>query len=403
MHIALFTRATNAHAASGGMETQTHLLAEGLQDAGHTVVIITTKHPDPGHLTPDAVNGVTVHYVSAGESGKYSGAFFAESANLFAQLHEETPFDVVLSTSDGAFGYSMRLKKKLGVPVVLILHGTLWGEISTFIDKIRTPKDLAFLFLKVLPFGLKTYILQDMRHLHAVDHIIAVSEVVKKQAVKEYFLKEEKVSVVHNGIESEKFKVQSKKSKEIRSTLGFSPSDVVLMYLGRIEEEKGLQHVIDVLPSLSEEFPQVRFMVVGDGPYLDKLKVHSAKLKVGDLISFVGKVPYDEVPGYYAAADVFVFPTMRREGFPMTVIEALAAGLPVVVANSGGAAEAVMDGETGFVIDPGDTGKLEEVLRELLASSSLRTSMSRQASIAAAKRYSVEAMVAHTLTALSRF
>jgi phosphatidylinositol alpha-1,6-mannosyltransferase len=120
---------------------------------------------------------------------------------------------------------------------------------------------------------------------------------------------------------------------------------------------KGPSTLIAALPQVLARHPGTTLQIVGDGSDRRRLQ-HAARVAgVSSSVRFVGPVPWDSLPGYYAAADVFALPTRERfrgletEGFPLVYLEAASAGLPVIAGAAGGVGEAVADGETGIIVD----------------------------------------------------
>lgn len=145
----------------------------------------------------------------------------------------------------------------------------------------------------------------------------------------------------------------------------------VLLTVSRLAANKGHARVIDVLPTLRARFPDLVYLVVGEGGERAALEERAAARGVADEVRFAGLV--DDVRAYFAACDVFVMPSGRLadgkagEGFGIAYVEAGASGVPAVASASGGGAEVVIDGETGCVVDPADPRALERAIADLLA------------------------------------
>ncbi len=157
--------------------------------------------------------------------------------------------------------------------------------------------------------------------------------------------------------------------RPIRDRYGLKDDRVVLT-VGRLVPRKGHDLVLRALAALKEE--PVRYMIVGTGPEERRLRDLAQALGVQDRVVFAGYVPDEELPGLYAACDVFVMPSRLLktrdgiEGFGTVFLEAGACGKPVIGGRSGGVVEAVEDGRTGLLVDPHDAGALAEALRVLL-------------------------------------
>jgi len=164
----------------------------------------------------------------------------------------------------------------------------------------------------------------------------------------------------------------------------FSPSPVptsgppTLLTVGRLVRRKGIDTVLESLPRLIPEHPALRYRIVGDGPDRERLQRCSEQLGLKQMVTFLGRVTEAQLPNLYRQAHVFVMVAREEhdsasmEGFGIVYLEASASGLPVVAGDSGGAAEAVMDGVTGFLVPPNDPERLAGALRKLLADPQLR-------------------------------
>ncbi|MDR3106785.1 MAG: glycosyltransferase family 4 protein [Bifidobacteriaceae bacterium] len=147
----------------------------------------------------------------------------------------------------------------------------------------------------------------------------------------------------------------------------------VIVSLSRLVARKGQDTLIRTMPSVLTAVPGAALLIVGDGPYRPDLERLAAQLGVSGAVRFAGRVPDEELPQYYAAGQVFALPTRTRlggfdvEGLGIVFLEAAAAGLPVIVGDSGGAPEAVRDGETGFQVSSTDVPGIAERLIELLS------------------------------------
>ncbi len=146
----------------------------------------------------------------------------------------------------------------------------------------------------------------------------------------------------------------------------------VISCVARLTLRKGQDKVIRAMPWILREVPDARFLVVGSGPDRDRLEGLAYRKRVADRVVFVGEVPYDVLPQYFRAGDVFAMPCRTRklglevEAFGLAFIEASAVGRPCVAGDSGGAPEAVVHGETGLVVDGNEVDEVAEAVLELL-------------------------------------
>jgi phosphatidylinositol alpha-1,6-mannosyltransferase len=168
----------------------------------------------------------------------------------------------------------------------------------------------------------------------------------------------------------------------VRARYGLGARPVVVC-VSRLVPRKGQDMLVRALPSVRAACPDVALLLVGGGRYADELAALAGSLGVADAVTFTGGVPHGELAAHYAAGDVFAMPcrTRRRgldvEGLGIVYLEASASGLPVVGGDSGGAPDAVREGETGYVVDGRDVPALAERLVTLLRDPELRARLGR--------------------------
>ena len=152
------------------------------------------------------------------------------------------------------------------------------------------------------------------------------------------------ITTVHNGIDLARF-YQAKPID--RKSLGFKEDDFIVVYSGRINPEKGVKELIQSFKRL-KEYPDIKLLVIGGSffgnekgtdPFITSLQEESKEVA----ITFTGFIPYEKIPSYLAMADLAVIPSMWDDPFPTTVLEAMAAGLPIIATHSGGIQEEIDD------------------------------------------------------------
>jgi phosphatidylinositol alpha-1,6-mannosyltransferase len=167
---------------------------------------------------------------------------------------------------------------------------------------------------------------------------------------------------------------------DVRRRYGLSDAPVVLC-VSRLVRRKGQDELIAVLPEVRRRIPATRLLLVGRGPEESRLRRLAQRLGVDSAVVFAGGVPLADLPSYYGAGNVFAMPCRTRragmdvEGLGIVYLEASACGLPVIAGDSGGAPEAVRDGETGYVVGAGDRAALTDRLVALLGDPELRRRM----------------------------
>jgi glycosyltransferase involved in cell wall biosynthesis len=206
------------------------------------------------------------------------------------------------------------------------------------------------------------------RIMNSADYNLAPSRLVQ-QRIREIGVTAE-VGLWGRGVDAERFHPRHA-DPAMRARLAGGQSDaVVLLYVGRLSPEKQLHHLKPVL----EQVPGTRLALVGDGPARDALAATFAGLPV----TFTGYLQGEALSQAYASADAFVFPS-ALESFGLVVVEAMAAGLPVVAAQVGGVMDVITEGQTGFTFAPGDIPALVAGVRQIAQDSARRAAMGRAA------------------------
>jgi glycosyltransferase involved in cell wall biosynthesis len=193
-----------------------------------------------------------------------------------------------------------------------------------------------------------------------VDRLICVSGAVA-DSYREAGVDSRKVEIIRNGIVPGN---QARPADETRHTLGIPADAPVILAVARLTVQKGHATLLMAIPTILAAHPNACFLLVGDGPEADRLKCIAKNVAPGGAVRFLGW--RGDVPDLLAAADLLLLPSLF-EGLPLVVLEAMAAGLPVVATRIGGTLEAVSDGMTGLLFDPGDSAGLANAVRTLLA------------------------------------
>ena len=191
----------------------------------------------------------------------------------------------------------------------------------------------------------------------------------------------ERSRVIPYGVDVRAFSPQPERRPLWRQRLGVPEDAPLLLGVGRMATKKGFQVLIDALPVLLGEFPDLRVVLAGGGDLLDRFR--AAVRPWADRVHLPGPVLRDTLPDLYRAADLFTLPAVHDargnvDGLPNVILEAMASGLPVVASGISGVPLAVADGRTGRLVPEGDPGALLEALRELLASPQRRREMGAQ-------------------------
>ena len=170
---------------------------------------------------------------------------------------------------------------------------------------------------------------------------------------------------------------------EVRARLGLTDRPVVVC-VSRLVPRKGQDTLIRAMPGILAAEPEAVLLIVGGGPYEKELRRLAHETGVAESVRFTGAVPWSELPAHYGAGDVFAMPCRTRrggldvEGLGIVYLEASATGLPVVAGDSGGAPDAVLDGETGWVVRGGSPTEAAERVVTLLGDPELRERMGQR-------------------------
>ncbi len=178
----------------------------------------------------------------------------------------------------------------------------------------------------------------------------------------------------------------------LRARLGLRPDDFVVGMIARLFALKGHDDLITAAPGLVAARPHIRFLLVGDGPWRDRLQAEIDRRGLARHFVFAGLVPPAEIPDWIGAMDLLVH-LSRREGLPRALPQALAAGRPVVAYDCDGASEVCIDGVTGYLVAPGDLHTLRSRIIELADHPALRERLAADGRRFVADRFPVACMV----------
>ena len=254
-----------------------------------------------------------------------------------------------------------------GIPAMAMLK---WMEVPTVTSFHLDYARLAHQFkLGLLDFGFARPLLDELTRniFNWADCSLAPSRLVQTQMRR---LGIGNVGLWRRGVDAQSFHPRFRSKAMRREMTDGHPDDTVLLYVGRLSDEKQIEHIRPAL----EQLPSTRLVAVGDGPARPHLEAHFAGLPA----KFMGYLRGERLSQAYASADIFVFPS-RLETFGLVVMEAMAAGLPVVAARVGGVTDVVRDGETGYVFDSGDIDRLVAGLRKIAQSRGKMRQMGKQA------------------------
>jgi 1,2-diacylglycerol 3-alpha-glucosyltransferase len=294
-----------------------------------------------------------------------------------------------------SFRYSRRAKALLQtMDLVHVHHPFLSGRLAlNYCRPLRIPivftnhtrYDLyAQVYLPLLPEGLSETFLQTYMptFCQAVDLVISPStgmmEVLKKLGVNS------QIEIIPNGVELEIFRAGC---QDCRRDFGFTEDDLLLVYSGRLGPEKNLDFLIRAFAGTAEAIKNAHLLIMGGGPEEEPLKKLAAMTGASKRIHFTGMLPYKELPRYLSMGDIFVTASVT-EVHPLSVIEAMATGLPALGIHSVGVGDIVVDGITGLLSSQ-DTAAYAALLTRLCMDSDLRHRLGAAAQ-KSSEKYAIE-------------
>lgn len=250
---------------------------------------------------------------------------------------------------------------RAGVPVVLCaIHSTGWPDRIGRLNRALTP---------------------------LTDRFIAVAPTHGRYLVEQERFPKDRVCVIPNGVDTERFQPRPPDSS-LRDQLGIPPGPVAGT-VARLSSEKNIKLFLESAALARRQVPNAQFVIVGDGPLREKLIAQAGELGVAGCVHFLG-LRFD-VPQLLGLMDVFLL-TSHIEANPVSVLEAIASGIPVVATRVGSVPETVQDG-AGFLVDPGDAEAIARRLVQLWADPSLLRSMGQAGRELVVRDWSLQAMV----------
>jgi glycosyltransferase involved in cell wall biosynthesis len=229
------------------------------------------------------------------------------------------------------------------------------------------------------------------------DRVYTVSQDMKMKILRGR-TRAEKIRVIHTGIDLALL-AQGRSRAETRASLGIPPEAIVAGTVSRLFREKGHKHLLSAAALLRDTHPGLWLLIVGKGDQRDVLEQQARELGIADRVVFAGF--YDDIPGALRAMDIFTQPSVDHEGFPTAVLEAQAAGLPVVASDIGGTVETIHVGETGILVPPANAAALAEAIGGLCADGARRARMAAAARPWIESRFTLPDMIAQ-MTAMYR-
>jgi glycosyltransferase involved in cell wall biosynthesis len=264
------------------------------------------------------------------------------------------------------------------------------GEVISNFNRISSAGELLYFLTRYAAQTLFYYIPRFRALVRDSDLLVGVSNETVAALEAEYPGSGKKAVVILNPADTERFKPDLELRRAGRGRFGLPSGAVAVLMSGVLHKQKGIHLGLLAFAQLAARFPQTRMIIAGDGPEKEPLTALAGKLGIASKVIFSGPVPNAEMPLYYNSADIYLNPTLRMEGLPLVLIEAMACGLPVITSKIGGTGSSIEDGKSGFFTRPGDIAGLATTLEQLLGDQVLRSRLGADARRRAAEVFNKE-------------
>lgn len=235
----------------------------------------------------------------------------------------------------------------------------------------------------------RLYLMMEKWLARSTDMRICVSDDIARIRVNREGTPEDKLTVIPNSVDPALLRGAVKGRAAVMAEFGWDVGDPLIVTVGRLVVAKAYPSLVEAIYFLKDEFPGVRCLIAGDGPCRGEIEEAVKKFGVSDNVSLPGA--RDDIPDLLSACDIFVLSSIR-EGLPVSLLEAMAAGCAIASTNVGGIPEAVKDGESALLVSPGEPRTLAGAIGRLLSGRELGARFGENASRIIDERYSASAI-----------
>ncbi len=355
---------------AGGVESHVRAISGELARQGHEVTVLTSRH------RPDLPESEAFEGYRVVRTRMWGSPFNTPISPQTARVLPGLPADVVHLHYPPPLSsyYAVRGLRRVRTPVCLTYHCDLY--LGGVVGELLT--------------GLYSAVLLPPT-LRRADRIVVHT---RSYGTTSRALRNRPLEIIPSTVDTRRFHPRID-GGVVRQRLGLEGRRV-LAFTGRLVPHKGVDVILRAMRELP---PDVALLVVGHGPRLADLHSLARRLGLSDRVRFCPDVSDDDLPAYLRAADLFVFPSQNRlEGFGLAVTEAMASGLPVVIADMPGVREVIEPGREGLLVEPLIAHDLAERVRELLDDPARRAAMGAAARARAEERYGLETVTRQLLT-----
>jgi phosphatidyl-myo-inositol dimannoside synthase len=218
------------------------------------------------------------------------------------------------------------------------------------------------------------------RWLRLADRIVSANQYAESLLINRFCISPKKIVLIQNGVDLASF-YPGPSPVSLMQKYGLAGRRV-LVTVTRLVPRKGVDKVLEALPAVAQSFPNVLYLIVGDGPQRTELQETAQKLRVADLVKFIGRVEHSGTRDFYNAAELVLLPNREEDGesdgLPLVFLEANACAKPVIGGRAGGTAEVIRDGENGIVVDGLDVEAVGSAICDLLGNDDRRNAMGQK-------------------------
>lgn len=326
----------------GGVEHWMEIVGAGLINKGHRVLLIGREHSEFLRIASEGHPDFMVCPL------KISGDFNPTTIYNLNEIIKEFEIDIIVANFNKAVRLG-GLAAKIAGKTKLIWRIGLNLTKNNFIHRFLTPK--------------------------LIDGLISPSYSLRDEIVSSGYIKEEQVTVIPTGIDNPKLKITKEEARAELNTKYNIPEDAILAVTsGRFVEQKGHSVLIDAAVEISKKFPNIRFLLLGNGPLELKLRGQIAKNNLNEHFIFAGFLDKFELE--LLGSDLMIHPSLF-EPFGIVLVEGMRASLPIVASRVGGIPEVVEENETAFLVEPENSEMLSHKVCELLSDRELFNKMSQ--------------------------
>ena len=277
---------------------------------------------------------------------------------------------------------------------ILHTHGGtagFWGRISSFftgkpIGRIHSYHGMHYLSKNyTFPRRLR---MMDQLLLSLTDKVICVCLSDYRKGLESGIVSKKKGVIIHNGIEKEKFHDVSRRAA-LRTSYGLDESVILFGNVGRLHVQKGQHYLLKAFQAVKSKYPNVHVWIIGEGELLCELIKLAHDLGIHDSVQFLGA--RTDIPEILSAMDIFVLPSLW-EGQPIAIMEAGAAGKPVIATNIDGIADILIDGKNALLVPVKDSNALAAAMMRMVEDSGLRNHLSVSVKATVSDSFTVEKM-----------